>query len=134
MELFAIGFTGQVKKIWQRHIFFIFDGVREWIRGLVLKLQVGGGLVQCSNQGQIDFTCLRFRHLSAHCRHTHIYSMWARTHTPTHTFSVHSIRLTHSRLLHTSIYPRTCKTKGGFSHDINVQTQVNTLRRQIKHT
>lgn len=24
--IFAIGFTGQVKKIWQRHIFFIFDG------------------------------------------------------------------------------------------------------------
>lgn len=22
----AIGFTGQVKKIWQQHIFFIFDG------------------------------------------------------------------------------------------------------------
>jgi len=23
---FAKGFTGQVKKIWHRHIFFIFDG------------------------------------------------------------------------------------------------------------
>lgn len=60
-------------------------GVREWIRGLVLKLQVwGGGLVQCSNQGQIDFTCLRFRDLSANCRHTHIYSMWAHARTRTH--------------------------------------------------
>lgn len=24
--IFVIGFTGQVKKIWQGHIFFIFDG------------------------------------------------------------------------------------------------------------
>lgn len=47
-------------------------GVREWILGLVLKLQVGRGLVQCSNQGQIDCTCLRFRDLSGNCRHTHI--------------------------------------------------------------
>lgn len=56
-------------------------GVREWILGLVLKLQVGGGLVQCSNQGQIDCTCLRFRDLSGNCRHTHIQyiHMWTRT-------------------------------------------------------
>lgn len=94
---FAIGFTGQVKKIWHRHIFFIFDGVREWILGLVWKLQVGGGLVQCSNQGQIDCTCLRFRDLSGNCRHTHTVTdtcRHARTHTqmPTHDYSLTHIR------------------------------------------
>lgn len=45
----------------------------------------GGGLVQCSNQGQIDFTCLRFRDLSGYCRHTHIQytCMWAHARTRT---------------------------------------------------
>lgn len=71
-------------------------GVREWIRGLVLKLQVGGGLVQCSNQGQIDFTCLRFRHLSAHCRHTHIYSMWTHTRTHQHIHSALTPSVSHT--------------------------------------
>lgn len=78
----ALGFTGQVKKIWQEHIFFIFDGGKKngsevWF----WKLQVGrvggregAGLVQCSNQGQIEFTCLRFRGSSANCRHTNTVS------------------------------------------------------------
>lgn len=93
----AIGFTGhsQVKKICQQHIFFIFDGGKKngsevWF----WKLQVGrvgrglgwdrAGLVQCSNQGQIEFTCLRFRGSSANCRHTNTVSKHPHAHTHTH--------------------------------------------------
>lgn len=134
----AIGFTGQVKKIWQEHIFFIFDGGKKngsevWF----WKLQVGrvgvlgregAGLVQCSNQGQIEFTCLRFRGSSANCRHTNtvgkhthalsdLTSLTSVLHTDTHTHT-----LPH---LSTSTYPRTCKTKGRLFHtNINVQTEV----------
>lgn len=34
---FAIGFTGQVKKIWLRHIFFIFDGGKRMDPGFGLE-------------------------------------------------------------------------------------------------
>lgn len=59
--------------------------------------------------------------------HSHIFTQ---THIRSHTDS-----LTLSPLFRTStsIYPRTCKTKGGSSHHINVQTEGSIVRRQIKH-
>lgn len=74
MEFLVVGFTGQVKKIWQRHIFFIFDGGKRMDPGFGSEnfRLGGGGLVQRSNQGQIDCTCLRFRDFSGNCRHAHI--------------------------------------------------------------
>lgn len=109
-------------------------GVREWILGLVWKLQVEGGLVQCSNQGQIDWTCLRFLGLSVNCRHT--YRVHTRgqklahrrvcarlhSHTHAHTRAHHTL----SPLSHTSTH---MQTEGGL-HNINVQTKVNTVQRQ----
>lgn len=107
-------------------------GVRVWILGLILKLQVGRGLVQCSNQGQIDPTCLRFRDLSL--------TADTRIHTQTNTHLL-SFKLSHTLLwTSTSVNPRTCKTKGGFSLFFCFNTtsmckpKAKLLEKQIKHT
>ena len=94
-------------------------GVREWIRGLVLKLQVGGGLVQCSNQGQIDCTCLRFRDSSGNCRHTHIQytQTHRRVHARLHSF-VHLLSHRHSPIScrHLHLYIHTHAKQGEAFH------------------
>lgn len=102
----------------EAYFLYLWWWVREWILGLIQKLQVGGGLVQYSNQGQIDSTCLRFRDLFSYCRHTHVTCLWTRTHTHTlahlHSQIPHADCLTLAPLFwrSTSVYPRACKTKG----------------------
>lgn len=94
----------------------------------------GAGLVQYSNQGQIEFTCLRFRGLSANCRHTN--TVGKHTHTRSYHYLAHTQTHTHTLTsLHLLIHAHAKQREGFFTPtSICKPRQVITVGRQTKHT